>query len=164
MTRRKKLNAFRWLEQRNISYQAYEFDDTLHSAQEVAETLNIPPAQIFKTLVVMSSEQKPMLVLVSAQCALDLKKLAATLGQKKVQMASHDEAESLTGLQTGGISALALTAKNWPIYLDESATTFEEIFMSAGRRGINVRLSRQAFIDAFDVEIVDCCSPLEDDF
>jgi Cys-tRNA(Pro)/Cys-tRNA(Cys) deacylase len=162
MAKRKKLNAMRWLEQRDIPYTTYEFDDSLHNAQDVAGVLGIPPAQIFKTLVVLTTAKAPLLVLVSGNCALNLKLLAAAVGEKKLIMAGHDEAEQLTGLQTGGISALALTAKNWPVYVEATATQFGEIYMSAGQRGINLRVPRQAFIDMFNAVVVACCSPLED--
>lgn len=163
MAKRKKLNSMRWLEQRKIPYSVHEFDDSLHSAQEVATTLGVPPSQIFKTLVVLSPENDPMLVLVGGDCALDLKQLAVASGHKKLQMAPHAKAEKLTGLQTGGISALALTAKHWPIYVEAAALSFDNIYMSAGQRGVNVLLPREDFVRAFDAVVVACCSPLEDD-
>lgn len=164
MAKQKKLNSMRWLEQRNIPYTVYEFDANLHSAQAVAEFLCAPPQQIFKTLVVITTNARPLLVLLNAVCTLDLKLLAAAAGQKKLQMATHEDAEKLTGLQTGGISALALTAKNWPIYLDVGAMKFEEIYMSAGKRGVNLLVPRQAFVEACNVKVVECCSPIEGNF
>lgn len=161
MAKSKKLNTMRWLEQQNIAYTVIEFDERIHSAQGVADFANVPPEMVFKTLVLIAEDEKPMLVLIAASHSLDLKKLARASGQKKVRMASHDEAEKLTGLKTGGISSLALIAKNWPIYIDETATHYEEILMSAGQRGINLRLSSQAYIEALKVKVIDCTSPLE---
>ena len=163
MAKQKKLNSMRWLEQQNISYEVIEFDDNIHSAQGVAEFVGVPVRQVFKTLVVMSDANKPLLVLLSGDCTLNLKLLAAAIGQKKVRMAAHDEAEKLTGLKTGGISALALTMKSWPVYIEAAAEAFDDIYMSAGQRGINVCIPRQAFIDALQVTTVACCSPTEND-
>jgi hypothetical protein len=60
--------------------------------------------------------KKPCLALIASDRALDLKRFAAIIGAKKVAMAAHKDAERLTGLQVGGISALALTHKNWSVY------------------------------------------------
>jgi Cys-tRNA(Pro)/Cys-tRNA(Cys) deacylase len=66
--------------------------------------------------------------------------LAKATGVKKIKMASHAEAERLTGLQTGGISPLALINKGFEVYLSDQAQAFETIAVSAGQRGANVQL------------------------
>ncbi len=66
--------------------------------------------------------------------------LAKAVNAKKVKMATHAEAEALTGLQTGGISALALINKGFDVYLDDQASRFEAIAVSAGQRGANILL------------------------
>src|SRR5690606_24138761 len=71
---------------------------------------------------------------------LDLKALAAALGEKKMTMAAHADAERLTGLKVGGISPLALLAKRWPVVLDSSAEAHAAILISAGQRGVNLRV------------------------
>ena len=76
-------------------------------------------------------------------------------GQKKVQMAPHKEAERLTGLKTGGISALALLHKNFPVYLDRPALTLENILISAGQRGINLEVSVQDFINVTQAKVIE---------
>lgn len=160
---RKKLNSMRWLERQKIEYEVIAFDDTIHSAQGVAAFIGVSVRQVFKTLVVITDTNKPLLVLVGGDCGLDLKQLAAAVGHKKVRMAAHEEAEKLTGLQTGGISALALTMKGWPVVVEAAAAEFDVIYMSAGQRGINVKVSRVAFVDAMQAQLVRCCSPLQDD-
>ena len=79
-------------------------------------------------------------VRMSPQLLANLKKLAKAVGQKKVQMAPKKEAEKLTGLQTGGISALALMHKNFPVYIDRPAFDLDRILVSAGKRGVNLEL------------------------
>jgi Cys-tRNA(Pro)/Cys-tRNA(Cys) deacylase len=71
---------------------------------------------------------------------VDLKVLAASLGLKAVRMASHRDAERHTGLQVGGISALALIGKGFSVLIEETATMFEEVLVSAGQRGFDVRI------------------------
>jgi Cys-tRNA(Pro)/Cys-tRNA(Cys) deacylase len=103
--------------------------------------MGVPAAQVFKTLVVTRPPQKPMLVMIPADRQLDLKKLAKAVGEKKVKMAGHSEAELLTGLQVGGISALALTNKGFAVFLDKSAESFDQIYVSAGQRGLDIQLT-----------------------
>ncbi len=143
----KKLNSMRILEQHNIPYEALTYPTDIKDAEEVAEVLGVPPHLVFKTLVVEPVKGgKPFLAVVPAERQLDLKQLAAAAGEKKVQMAAHKDAESYTGLQVGGISAIALTHKNMPVYLDQSAADFEHIMMSAGQRGTQLRVPTGGFI------------------
>jgi Cys-tRNA(Pro)/Cys-tRNA(Cys) deacylase len=86
------------------------------------------------------------LVLVAAGRALDLKRLAAALGEKKVSMATQAEAERLTGLQTGGISPLALLNRGFDIVLSAEAERLDYLHLSAGQRGANLRLNPQDLI------------------
>jgi Cys-tRNA(Pro)/Cys-tRNA(Cys) deacylase len=97
---------------------------------------------VFKTLVVLADDpkRKPMLVIVPGPETVDLRALAKGVNAKKVKMATHTEAEKMTGLQTGGISALALINKGFDVYLDERANGFEQIAVSAGQRGANILL------------------------
>ncbi len=150
-----KLNSMRILEQQKVSYTVREFPDTIHSADGVADHLGLPHEWVYKTLVVLPNTGKPMLVMVSGSRELDLRKLAAAVGQKKVQMAAHKEAERLTGLQTGGISALALLHKNFAVYLDQPALVLERILVSAGKRGVNLELAVQDLIRVTKAKVVE---------
>ena len=139
-----KNNVTRLLDSRKIDYTVYTYDYSagVHSAVEVADAIGLPTAQVFKTLVVVSDEarRKPMLVVIPGPESLALKQFARAIGQKKVKMAEHDQAEKLTKLQTGGISPLALINKGFDIYLDERARVFDTIAVSAGQRGANIEL------------------------
>lgn len=150
-----KLNSMRILDQHKISYTVREFPATIHSADGVADYFGLPRDWVYKTLVVLPPTGKPMLVMVAGSRELDLKKLAASVDQKKVQMAPHKEAERLTGLQTGGISALALLHKNFAVYLDQPALALERILVSAGKRGVNLELSVQDLIRVTKARIVE---------
>lgn len=157
---KKKLNSMRFLEKHKIDYTPHEFDDSIHSAEGVAEALDIPLEHVYKTLVVMpddkNSKTKPYLVLVSAGRQLDLKAFARAINIKKVRMASHAEAEKLTGLKVGGISPLALTTKNWDVYIDERVLDLDWLLLSAGQRGTNLRVQRADLLQVLTIQAVAC--------
>lgn len=150
-----KTNSMRLLDRLGIPYEVYTFSPDIHSAVGVAEVTGIPVAEVFKTLVLLRPGGKPVLVIAPGDREVDLRKVAAAVGEKKMALASHREAEALTGLQVGGISALALRDKRYPVYLDRSALAHERIMVSAGKRGVNLRLSPHDLIRAVDAHLID---------
>jgi len=141
-----KTNAMRALDARKITYEIFTFSPDIHSAAGVAEAVGLPHHQVYKTLVVLRPAGKPMLIMIAGDRELDLKRVAKGVGEKKVRMASHNEAESLTGLQVGGISALALLNRPFDVFIDRSATELSHVLLSAGQRGINLRIAVPALI------------------
>lgn len=136
-----KLNSMRLLEQYNVPYEVVEFSDELRDAEVIAEVLGMPPYLVYKTLVVEpEGSPKPILVMIASDRQLDMKRLALAAGAKKVRMAAHKDAEALTGLKVGGISALALTHKNWTVFLDQPAMEHQHILVSGGQRGVDLRV------------------------
>ena len=138
-----KNNVTRLLDSRKIVYTTVEYDgSTFHSAEEVAHLIGVPVDQVYKTIVVLREEKgkKPLLVMVAADREIDLKKMAASVDEKKLHIAKHDEAEKLTGLQVGGISAVALLNKPFEVGLDRTALDFEHIHISGGQRGLDVKI------------------------
>ncbi|MFN8506993.1 MAG: YbaK/EbsC family protein [Dehalococcoidia bacterium] len=135
--------AVRMLEQRKVAFELFAFDATIRDATLVAKETGMPPESVYKTLVVEQDppKGKPLLVMMPSNAELDLKALAAALGMKKLRMASHADAERHTGLQVGGISALALTGKGFAVYIDGRAMALAQILVSAGQRGYDVRLA-----------------------
>lgn len=136
-----RTNAMRLLESRKIPYTPHGFSAERHSAVEVAELVGVPTEMVYKTLVIRRSKGKPMLIMIASDKELDLRILAKQVGEKKLRMASHQEAEALTGLQVGGISALCLLNKGFDIYIDKPALDLDDILVSAGQRGINLQLA-----------------------
>ncbi|MCB0131391.1 MAG: aminoacyl-tRNA deacylase [Caldilineaceae bacterium] len=140
-----KNNVTRFLDSKKVTYQVftYDYDAGVHSAVDVANAVGLPAQQVFKTLVALpdDSKRKPMLVVIPGPDTLDLKALAKVTKLKKAKMAAHAEAEKLTGLQTGGISPLALINKGFDIYLDSRAKQVDKITISAGERGAQVQLA-----------------------
>ncbi len=156
MPKAMKLNSMRLLEARRIPYQALEYDPRIRDAEAVAESLGLPAGEVFKTLVVeCPARKKPILALLPCHCTLGLKRLAQALGEKKLMMAKHKRAEELTGLKVGGISALALMHKRWDVCLDTRAMAVERIVVSAGKRGMQLRLARSDLVALLNCEIVD---------
>src|SRR3970040_1436666 len=133
----------RMLEQRKIPHEVLQFNDAIRSAAGVAEQAGVDPALVYKTLVIEdeSARGKPYLVMVPADTEVDLKVLAQSLAIRKLRMASQRDAERLTGLKVGGISALALLQKRFPTLIDERALRQSHIMVSAGQRGFDVRLA-----------------------
>lgn len=140
-----KTLAMKVLEGKKVPYEVIPYPNHMRDAEEIALVLGVPAGQVFKTLVVLppgnsGRAAKPLLVIIPADRQLNLKKVAQTVDAKKVQMASHKEAEAMTGLQVGGISALALLNKGFVVYLDASAQGYEQIYVSAGQKGLDVKL------------------------
>jgi Cys-tRNA(Pro)/Cys-tRNA(Cys) deacylase len=148
-----KTNAMRMLEARKVPFETYTFDPDIHSANGVAEALGLPAHQVYKTLVVVRPRGKPLLVLMAGDRELDLKRLARAVGEKKLSMASYREAEFLTGLQVGGISALALVNRGFDMYIDRADTS--HVLVSAGCRGINLMLSVEDLIRITRAKVIE---------
>lgn len=160
MAKTKKLNSMRLLEARAIAYETRHYDPQIRDAEAVAQAVGLPADEVFKTLVVeRASKKKPVLVMLPCNSTLNLRRLAKALGEKKVALAPHAEAERLTGLKVGGISALALMQKQWDVYLDSRYATGGHIVISAGQRGIQLRLETSALIDLLRCRIVDVADP-----
>jgi len=135
-------NVTRLLDSRKIPYTAFETPAEKLGALETAHFLNVEAASVFKTIVVTREKPgKPLLVVVPGNAEVDLKLLAAALGEKKVHLPTEREAEQLTGLQAGGISPLALVNKGFQVVIDASAQAFGQIHVSGGQRGLNILLA-----------------------
>jgi len=155
-----KNNVTRLLDSRKIAYTTAEYDGAqFHSADEVAHLIGVPVEQVYKTIVVLREDakagKKPLLIMVAANREIDLKKLAASVGEKKLKIARHDEAEALTGLQVGGISAIALLSKPFEVGLDRTALDFEHIHISGGQRGLDVQIGVKDLIALTKARVVD---------
>lgn len=154
--------SVRMLEQRKIPHEVFSFDSAIRSADEVARATGMPFAAVYKTLVVESDppKGKPWLFMVPSDSEIDLKALAAELGHKKLRMASHRDAERYTGLPVGGISALALAGKGFPALLDARALDLTDIFVSAGVRGMDLRIGVAELVAVTAARTVAGCTTL----
>lgn len=118
---------------------SFEHDPAATSYGLAAATaLGVPPELVLKTLLV-TGQQGLAVGIVPVHRALDLKAMAAALGAKKVALAEPAEAERATGYVLGGISPFG-QRRRLPTVLDESATAHERVYVSAGRRGLDLSL------------------------
>lgn len=152
-----KTQAMRALEGKKIAYEVLTYSADTRDAEEVAQLVGLPAAEVFKTLVVLPPEpgKKPMLVMIPADKQLNLKQLAAAAGAKKLKMATQREAEQLTGLQVGGISAVALLNKGFTVFIDRAAQAVPSVCISAGKRGLQIRLATADLIKLTNARAVD---------
>jgi Cys-tRNA(Pro)/Cys-tRNA(Cys) deacylase len=158
-------NITRLLDQRKVPYQAFELPAEKLGALETARRLGVPPEIVFKTIVVLRAAPgaKPILAVIPGNCEVDLKALAAFLGDKKVRIPPQREAEELTGLQAGGISPLALVNKGFQILLDQSAEKYPQMHVSGGQRGLNIRLGVKDLLKLTGARLAPLSSPSERD-
>jgi Cys-tRNA(Pro)/Cys-tRNA(Cys) deacylase len=118
----------------------YEHDPAAASyGEEAATALGIPPDRVFKTLLARVDERLVVAV-VPVSGSLDLKALAAALGAKRAAMADPADAERTTGYVVGGISPLG-TRTALPTAVDSSVSDDDLVYVSAGRRGLQVSLA-----------------------
>jgi len=137
-----KTRAAQALDKLGIPYEIREFQEEELGADEVAEKLHIPLAQVFKTLVVHGDRTGVILACLPGTMTLSLKALARESGNRKVEMVEKDEIHRLTGYIRGGVSPLG-GKKDYPVYLDESALAQPIISVSAGMRGMQLFIQPQ---------------------
>ena len=145
----KKTNAARLLDSQKIPYELipYEVEETDLGAQHVADQLHEDIHQVFKTLVLKGDRSGHFVCVVPGAEEVDLKKAAKVSGNKKCDLIPQKELLPLTGYIRGGCSPIGMK-KAFPTYLDSSAEQFDHIFVSAGVRGLQFKLSPQHLIQA----------------
>ncbi len=135
--------SIRLLKKHNITYKIhqYEHDSSCASfGDEAVQKLNLKKEQVFKTLVVMTNTQEFAVAVVPVSHQLSFKAMAKALGAKKVAMADAKDVEKITGYILGGVSPLG-QKKRLKTIIDLGAKTFKTIFVSGGKRGLDIELS-----------------------
>ena len=134
-------NAMRLLRQAGIDYEvfSYEVDENDLSGVHAAAVLGIDPDRMFKTLVTRGESRALYVFCIPVAEELDLRKCAAAAGEKKIEMIHVRELPGLTGYIRGGCSPVGMK-KKLPTFIDETAQLWESVFISAGRRGMQLRL------------------------
>lgn len=126
-----------------ITHQVHQYvHDPCYSSfgAEAADKLGVAAARVFKTLVVQSASGQLMVAVVPVTKQLDLKRLARATGEKKAVMADAETVERATGYVLGGISPLG-QKRRLPVVIDQSASGFSTIYVSGGRRGLELELA-----------------------
>ena len=142
------------LSKRGIPHRIHSYDHDPRSESygiEAAEALGQPPERVFKTLVA-EVDGKLAIGVVPVTGQLDLKSLAAACGGKKARMADLTEAERATGYVAGGISPVG-QKKRLPVVIDSSATGFDTIYCSAGRRGLEIEVAPGDLVRLLDARV-----------
>lgn len=132
-------NAMRLLKQAGIPFDTseYEVDESDLSGVHAAQMLGIDPDCMFKTLVARGEKKGIYVFCIPVAEELDLKKCAAAVGEKKIEMVQVKELLGLTGYIRGGCSPVGMK-KKFPTYIDETAQLFDRIYVSAGTRGVQM--------------------------
>jgi len=154
--------AVRLLKKAGIIFTLHEYTHETQASsnnvgygEEAASLLGISTQQVFKTLLVSTGNKQLAVAIVPASHQLNLKSVAKALGVKKVAMADPHEAEKATGYILGGISPLG-QKKRLPFLLDESANQFSTIFVSGGRRGLEIELAPDDLIHLCQAIVINC--------
>jgi Cys-tRNA(Pro)/Cys-tRNA(Cys) deacylase len=138
----KKTNAVRILESQNIPFELseYEFNEDEIDAVSVANKINAPPEIVFKTLVAVGDKTGYVVFIIPGNVELNLKKAAKASGNKNVEMIKAKDLLSVTGYIRGGCSPIGII-KKYPTFIEETSQLFDQIYASAGVRGMQMKLS-----------------------
>ena len=148
-----KTNAARLLDQMGIHYELreYEVDPDDLAAETVAAKIGLPPEQVFKTLVARVEGKNDRsgicMAVIPGDQELNLKALAATAGERKIQLVPVKELQALTGYIRGGVTALA-AKRDFPVYVDETIELFDVVSISAGVRGLQILIAPADYLRA----------------
>lgn len=135
-----KTNVMRILDSKKIMYKSYNYTDSgAISGIEVAAALNQNPDCVFKTLVTAAKFNKHYVFMIPVDKELDLKKAAASVNEKKIEMVKSKELLPLTGYIHGGCSPIGMK-KIFPIVIDQSAENYDTIIFSGGKIGYQVEM------------------------
>jgi Cys-tRNA(Pro)/Cys-tRNA(Cys) deacylase len=135
------------LTRRKVAHKLHGYDhDPSHDSygEEAAQALGVEPERVFKTLVA-DVDGRLTVGVVPVTGQLDLKALAAAAGGKRARMADAAAAQRATGYVLGGISPLGQRSR-LPVVIDESVSSFETVFCSAGRRGLEMELAPEDLV------------------
>ena len=143
-----KTNAARLLDAAGIEYELvpYSYSEEDLSAESVAAELNEPIEQVFKTLVLRGDKTKEFVCVIPGDMEVDLKVAAKISGNKNCEMLHVMDLLPTTGYIRGGCSPIGMK-KSFPTFIHESALLYDYIYISAGKRGLQIKINPQALID-----------------
>ena len=151
-----KTNAARLLDQAHVQYElvAYEVDESNLSAEHVAESLGEDIRQVFKTLVLHGDKTGHFVCVVPGCDEVDLKKAARVSGNKKVEMIAMKQLLPTTGYIRGGCSPIGMK-KPFPTYFHSTCNDFEYIYVSAGVRGLQLKVAPAHLVQFVGATVTD---------
>jgi len=148
--------AIRALDAAGIAYQVlrYQVDETTNLGVAAAAALGLDPAVVFKTLIVEWEGGHHGVVVIPAAESLDLKALGRICGTKSATLAPAITAERLTGYVIGGISPIG-QKRQLPTFIDSRALSLDTLYISAGRRGLELGIASRDLIDCCQARVAD---------
>lgn len=151
-----KTNAARLLDRAKIDYQLipYQVDESNLAAGHVAESLGEDINTVFKTLVLHGERIGHFVCVIPGNCEVDLKKAARVAGAKKAEMIHVKELLPLTGYIRGGCSPIGMK-KPFPTFIHTTALDHEAIFVSAGQRGLQIKIDPRQLVDFVNATVAD---------
>lgn len=157
-----KTNAARLLDRAKIEYSLipYEVDENDLAAQHVAESLGEDIRTVFKTLVLSGDRNGYLVCVVPGNHEVDLKRAAKVSGNKKVEMIPMKELLPTTGYIRGGCSPIGMK-KRFPTFIHSTCSEHDFIYISAGVRGLQIRIHPADLVATTDATIADISSPME---
>ncbi|MDR3057067.1 MAG: Cys-tRNA(Pro) deacylase [Prevotella sp.] len=148
-----KTNAVRLLDKEKIEYKLipYQVDESDLSAVHVAEQLNEHVEQVFKTLVLKGDKSGYFVCIIPGAEELDLKAAAKVSGNKSCDMIPMKDLLNITGYIRGACSPIGMK-KQFPTYIDDSYKNFDYIYVSAGKRGLQIQLDPKDLMGIVNIE------------
>jgi Cys-tRNA(Pro)/Cys-tRNA(Cys) deacylase len=153
---RMKTNAVRLLERAGIPFElrSYQVDDDHLSAEDVAAALKVPPEMVFKTLITQGDRTGHLFALIPAGTELDLKLLAESSGNKRVEMVPLRQVLELTGYVRGAVTPLGVK-RAYPVFIDETVELWPMVSISGGMRGLQILLASSDLLRLTSARVVD---------
>lgn len=152
-----KTNVMRILDQKKIAHKVHTYDNTeAISGTEVAAVLGQNPEQVFKTLVTVGKSKQYYVFVVPVDKELNLKKAAAAVGEKNIEMIKSKELLPLTGYIHGGCSPIGMK-KFFTTTVDYSAQNWETIMFSAGKIGYQVEMTLADLQKVIRLQLAEIC-------
>ena len=149
-----KTNAMRILDSEKVAYIAREYDEEITDGETVAKTVGIDPDRVFKTLVTVGNDLNHYVFIVPVNFSLDLKKAAYAVGVKRVEMIKLKDLFPLTGYVHGGCSPFGMK-KKYVTVLNDTASLFDTVCVSGGKRGLQVELSPDEIVRVAEAKYAD---------
>lgn len=150
-----KTNAMRILDRMKIAYESFTYEcDEFVDALQIADKLGQPYELVYKTLVTIGNSKNYFVFVIPIAEELDLKKAARVVGEKSIAMIHVKDINTVTGYIRGGCTAIGMK-KQYVTRIDESARSLDQMIVSGGRLGSQLKLSPEDLKKAANAEFAD---------
>lgn len=150
-----RTHAVRALDEQGITYRLLRHGHRAMNVEEAAAERGVSIRQVVKTLLVLGSDGQHAIALVRGDQRLSLKKLARTIGVKKLEMAPAADVPRITGYQVGAVTPVGLRRGDVPAFVDHTILEVPQVTISAGRHDAGLELAAEDLIRAVDGQVAD---------